>query len=175
VGVKVVPVACLKDNYAWLLVADDETLWFVDPGEAESALYAARGKGLPITGVLLTHHHADHVGGVEGIREAYPNVKVYGPAADAARLPPLDVALEPGRFSFAGMSAEMRAGTTCSAATPSSAAAAVASLRAPPMTCVSLSTSPSRTYRMRRSFAAATSTRSTTCASPDDCCPTTTP
>jgi len=107
--VKVVPVACLKDNYAWLLVADDETLWFVDPGEAESALYAARGKGLPITGVLLTHHHADHVGGVEGIREAYPNVKVYGPAADAARLPPLDVALEPGRFSFAGMSAEMRA------------------------------------------------------------------
>jgi hydroxyacylglutathione hydrolase len=82
--VKVVPVACLKDNYAWLLVADDETLWFVDPGEAEPALYAARGKGLPITGVLLTHHHADHVGGVEGIREAYPNVKVYGPAADAA-------------------------------------------------------------------------------------------
>ena len=106
---KVVPVPCLKDNYAWLIIPADGPLWAVDPGEAAPVLNAARGLGRPLGGVLLTHHHADHVGGVDGIRAAFPNLVVIGAREDAARLPRLDMALNPGRFEFGGMVGEMRA------------------------------------------------------------------
>jgi hydroxyacylglutathione hydrolase len=107
--VKVVPVPCLKDNYAWLIIPADGPLWVVDPGEAAPVLNSARGLGRPLGGVLLTHHHADHVGGVDGLRAAFPNLVVIGSREDAARLPRLDVALNPGRFEFGGMVGEMRA------------------------------------------------------------------
>lgn len=80
------PIAlpALQDNYIWLIAEQGRTVC-VDPGEAEPVLAAIDAQQLVLDGILLTHHHADHCGGVEGLLEHFPNIPVYGPAD--ARLP----------------------------------------------------------------------------------------
>jgi len=88
----------LSDNYAWLLRDDATgTVALCDPGEAAANLEALAGMPEPgrLDWVLLTHHHADHIDGVEEV-VAKTGAKVLGAAADAHRLPPLDQAVRPG-------------------------------------------------------------------------------
>ncbi len=91
----VTAVPCLSDNYAWMLRAPDGRLAVCDPGEAAPVLAAAAAAGGRIAAILLTHHHGDHVGGVGEI-VAKTGAKVIGAAADAHRLPPLDLQVRPG-------------------------------------------------------------------------------
>ena len=84
----------LLDNYGFLARSGDRVA-SVDAARAEPILDAARAMGWRITDVLLTHHHPDHVDGVEGLRAA-TGAAVWGAAADAHRLPPLDHAVAPG-------------------------------------------------------------------------------
>ncbi|WP_198372578.1 hydroxyacylglutathione hydrolase [Roseomonas rosulenta] len=93
--VTVTPVACLSDNYAWLLRAPDGRLAVCDPGEAEPVIAAAERLGGRIDTILLTHHHGDHVAGVAELVKRHGS-KVVGSAADAHRLPHLDLAVKPG-------------------------------------------------------------------------------
>jgi hydroxyacylglutathione hydrolase len=93
---EIVTVPCLRDNYAYLL-RDGATgrVGLVDAPETapiEAAL-SERGWGLDL--ILITHHHGDHIDGVDGLRQAL-GAKATGAAADARRLPALDVALAPG-------------------------------------------------------------------------------
>jgi len=70
-----------EDNYIWALVADDGQALLVDPGQAEPVL-AAAGEGLRPQTVLLTHHHADHIGGVAALQARFPGLAVYAPEDD---------------------------------------------------------------------------------------------
>ncbi len=89
-------IPCLSDNYAWLLRdAATGTVAVCDPGEAGPAIAALEAAGGRCDLVLLTHHHGDHVAGVEEVRARF-GAKVVGAAADAHRLPKLDLALKPG-------------------------------------------------------------------------------
>lgn len=91
---KVQPVACLTDNYAYLLSAEDDgPVVVVDPSEPAPVLAALRGR--PVAAIWCTHHHGDHVGGVAGLRARFPRAPVVGSAYDAAyaRIPQQDVAL----------------------------------------------------------------------------------
>ncbi len=72
-----------NDNYLWLM-HDGSHAMVVDPGDAEPVLAALAQHGLQLATILLTHHHADHVGGVAALREA-TGATVYGPAQE--RLP----------------------------------------------------------------------------------------
>lgn len=73
------PVPAFNDNYIWLLTMPGSTEAFVvDPGDAAPVKAALEARGLELTGILVTHHHFDHVGGVAALREAY-NPVVYGP------------------------------------------------------------------------------------------------
>jgi hydroxyacylglutathione hydrolase len=92
----VTAIPCLSDNYIWLL-QDQETgaVALCDPGEAGPAIAAVEKLGRPLDLILLTHHHGDHVAGVAEV-QARCGGRVVGAAADAHRLPKLDLALRPG-------------------------------------------------------------------------------
>jgi hydroxyacylglutathione hydrolase len=86
--VRVVPVPQLSDNYAYLVV-DPESgeAGVVDCAEAAPVLAAAQRAGVTLVAVLATHHHFDHVGGNLDLLAAHPDLRVYGSAADAPRIP----------------------------------------------------------------------------------------
>jgi hydroxyacylglutathione hydrolase len=84
----------LLDNYGYLFRVGDRVV-SIDAARAAPLLDAAAARGWTITDILLTHHHPDHVDGVAGLVAA-TGAKVWGNAADAHRLPPLDHAVAPG-------------------------------------------------------------------------------
>jgi hydroxyacylglutathione hydrolase len=71
------PIACFLDNYIWCIQVENN-LWVVDPGDANPVLEYLQKHALNLDGILLTHHHADHTGGVNALL-AHKNVPVYGP------------------------------------------------------------------------------------------------
>jgi len=88
----------LSDNYAWLLRDDATgTVALCDPGEAAPNLEALAEMPEPgrLDWILLTHHHADHIDGVEEVAMK-TGARILGAAADAHRLPKLDIAVKPG-------------------------------------------------------------------------------
>jgi len=74
------PIPAFDDNYIWLLRDSDSTqATVVDPGDEEPVLAALEAQGLELGIVLVTHHHYDHIGGVEALGAAFPEVRVLGP------------------------------------------------------------------------------------------------
>jgi hydroxyacylglutathione hydrolase len=68
------------DNYIWML-HDGRRAVVVDPGDAQPVFHALQQHGLQLEAILVTHHHADHVGGVDALRNA-TGAQVYGPARE---------------------------------------------------------------------------------------------
>lgn len=79
-----VPVPAFADNYIWL-VSDGRDAVAVDPGEAAPVRAYLAERGWRLSAILLTHHHADHVGGVAELIGDTP-ISVYGPAAEGIAL-----------------------------------------------------------------------------------------
>lgn len=77
---KLIPVPAFSDNYLWLWQSASEAI-VVDPGDAEPVLKALSAHQVTLTAILVTHHHADHVGGVEALQAA-TGARVLGPAGD---------------------------------------------------------------------------------------------
>lgn len=75
-------IPAFKDNYIWLLQKDAAAV-VVDPGDAAPVLDALRQKGLTLLSILITHHHGDHQGGVDGLLAHSPSAKVFGPAEES--------------------------------------------------------------------------------------------
>lgn len=75
-----IPLPAFSDNYIWML-HDGRRAVVVDPGDAQPVLQALQRDGLQLTAILVTHHHPDHVGGVDTLREA-TGAAVYGPARE---------------------------------------------------------------------------------------------
>lgn len=94
---RVRPVPCLRDNYAYLVWrAGAKEALVVDPSEAEPVLEALRVEGLTLVGILNTHHHYDHVGGNAALVERCGPLPVFAHASDAGRIPAQTVELEQG-------------------------------------------------------------------------------
>lgn len=95
-ALELVTLPCLTDNYTYLL-HDDETgqTAVVDVPEAAPVLAELSRRGWTLTDILLTHHHDDHIQGVAEVK-AQTGAVVIGAAADAHRLPPLDLAVSEG-------------------------------------------------------------------------------
>ncbi len=89
-------VPCLSDNYAYL-IHDPESgrTAVIDVPEVAPVQAALAEAGWSLTDILITHHHDDHIQGVDDLRAA-TGAKVWGAAADAHRLPALDHALNEG-------------------------------------------------------------------------------
>lgn len=93
---ELVTVPCLSDNYAYLLIKGGAAV-VVDVPEAAPLLEAIAARGVTVSDVILTHHHFDHIQGLDDLKAglAAP-VRVIGCRADAERLPALDLALGEG-------------------------------------------------------------------------------
>ena len=79
-NLQVVPLRAFKDNYVWTL-RNARFAAAVDPGEARPVLDYLAAEKLQLTAILATHHHQDHVGGIEELLRSH-KVPVYGPRGE---------------------------------------------------------------------------------------------
>jgi len=91
---ELVTIPCLEDNYAYLLHnAETGETALVDAPEPGPIRAELNKRGWVLTDIILTHHHWDHIDGLEPLRGT---VRVIGASADAHRLPNLDLAVAEG-------------------------------------------------------------------------------
>ncbi|WP_182355790.1 hydroxyacylglutathione hydrolase [Komagataeibacter europaeus] len=100
--IKAIPI--LSDNYAWF-VHDGVTgaAGMVDPAQEAPLTAAIDAAGGRLDLIFLTHHHADHIAAADALRQRY-GARIVGPAAEAARLPRLDIAVRDGDVVALGQS-----------------------------------------------------------------------
>jgi hydroxyacylglutathione hydrolase len=82
---KLIPLPAFQDNYLWVL-HDGRRALVVDPGDAQPVLECLQRDGLQLDAILVTHHHADHVGGVAQLHAA-TGAAVWGPAGETVPAP----------------------------------------------------------------------------------------
>lgn len=75
---RLLALPAFDDNYIWSLVDDDGQALFVDPGDAGPVLKVV-AEGLRPIGILVTHHHADHIGGLAQLHQRWPDVGIHAP------------------------------------------------------------------------------------------------
>lgn len=90
-------IPAFNDNYIWLITAGGPECAIVDPGDHRPVLESLKKSGLELKYILLTHHHADHIGGVPGLLRQYP-ATVIGPSD--SRIPGLSRIVSEGDEVF---------------------------------------------------------------------------
>ncbi|MEJ2756214.1 MAG: MBL fold metallo-hydrolase, partial [Gammaproteobacteria bacterium] len=104
-------VPAFDDNYLWVLSTAEPDprsgkrfAYVVDPGDATVILETLEYNKMQLKGILTTHHHFDHVGGIAELVDQY-NVSVYGPEID--HIPHQSRTLQDGeRLKLAGIKCE---------------------------------------------------------------------
>ncbi len=87
---------CLKDNYGVLIhdPASGATA-AIDAPEAAPVEAALKATGWKLTDILVTHHHADHTGGIEELKARH-KCRVVAPKAEAGKIPAVDETVREG-------------------------------------------------------------------------------
>jgi hydroxyacylglutathione hydrolase len=83
---QVAAIPVLRDNYVFVLEAGGDAA-VVDPALADPIVTWLKSRGLNLQAILLTHHHNDHVGGVPGLLQVWPDAQVLASASDQERIP----------------------------------------------------------------------------------------
>jgi hydroxyacylglutathione hydrolase len=74
-----------NDNYIWILHNNDEAI-VVDPGIATPVIEIVSTLKLRLKAILITHHHADHIGGVADLKQ-HLKVPIFAPRIDSISTP----------------------------------------------------------------------------------------
>jgi hydroxyacylglutathione hydrolase len=86
-AMNLIALPAFTDNYVWML-HDGRDAVVVDPGEAAPVIAALDAQALRLAGILITHHHGDHIGGVNALRPRLPAPdRVWGPARESMPQP----------------------------------------------------------------------------------------
>lgn len=88
---KITPIKAFTDNYIWIISAGEYAA-VVDPGDGALVFDYLSKSGLQLSGILITHHHMDHVGGIRELKKSFPHATVYGPARE--NIPLIDIKLK---------------------------------------------------------------------------------
>ena len=81
--IQVSPIPAFEDNYLWLLSRSGYSrVAVVDPGDAQPVLSELERRRITLGGIIITHHHHDHIGGVRELLARFPDIEVYAPADD---------------------------------------------------------------------------------------------
>lgn len=66
----ITPIHAFNDNYIWLLeLATTNLCYLVDPGDADVCIKHMNDNNLQLAGILITHHHNDHIGGIAKLKQ----------------------------------------------------------------------------------------------------------
>ena len=105
---ELITIPCLSDNYAFILYnVENRSALLVDAPEADPINQVLSKNNLNLEKIFLTHHHADHIDGLDNILEKHSAVTI-GAKADIHRLPKLDEYVQPGdQFLFQGQAAKV--------------------------------------------------------------------
>jgi hydroxyacylglutathione hydrolase len=83
---KIEAIPAFEDNYIWLLSrGGDSGCMVVDPGDEGPVQDILASRGLRLSAILVTHHHFDHTGGIQGLKSAWPEAVVYGPKQESIK------------------------------------------------------------------------------------------
>ena len=94
---------CLQDNFG-VLVHDSRSgaTAAIDAPDADAVVAAAAAQGWTLTDLLITHHHADHIQGIPGLKARFPDLRIAGPAREASRIGALDMLLREDDYAHVG-------------------------------------------------------------------------
>lgn len=70
----------LSDNYIWLYRSQSQLFYVIDPSDAQPVMDYCQQHQYSLNVILLTHKHHDHIGGVEVLKQQYPEIQIYAPA-----------------------------------------------------------------------------------------------
>lgn len=86
------PIPAFNDNYIWAFRPPGSSrVWVVDPGDDKPVQAYLDENQLDLAGILVTHHHADHIGGIDSLYQRY-QCPVYGPASE--RIPQVNISVD---------------------------------------------------------------------------------
>ncbi|MEP4196707.1 MAG: hydroxyacylglutathione hydrolase [Aliishimia sp.] len=95
-SLEIVTIPCLSDNYAFLAHdAATGSTSLIDIPEAGPILAELKKRDWSLDQILITHHHWDHIGGLDAVLAEY-KARVVGATADTNRLPQLDISVTEG-------------------------------------------------------------------------------
>jgi hydroxyacylglutathione hydrolase len=76
-------IPAFNDNYIWLIENSDGRCAVVDPGDALPVLAYLKQHDKTLESILITHHHADHIGGIATLKREFSDMTIMGPAAES--------------------------------------------------------------------------------------------
>ena len=91
---KIEIIPCLQDNYSYLIIDEEKNVaCVVDPSEADPVIEFLENNNIKLKFILNTHHHYDHVGGNQKLKEKY-GASVVGYKDDKKRIPEIDILVD---------------------------------------------------------------------------------
>jgi len=87
---QIIPISAFEDNYIWLIKQGEKAI-VVDPGDARPVIEALEKYQLTLTTILITHHHADHIDGVQPLLQRFPETVVFAPKREQFSFPHIKV------------------------------------------------------------------------------------
>jgi hydroxyacylglutathione hydrolase len=94
---KIVSLPCSFDNYGYLIICEETgEAAIVDPAEFYPLSCEIERSGVRLQSIYCTHHHADHIGGLEDLLDEFPGLSVYGHESDERRIPGMNHLLTDG-------------------------------------------------------------------------------
>ena len=91
--VELLPI--LDDNYVFMIRRGSDVC-LVDPGESELCLEFLGTRKLNLKNILITHHHGDHIDGIQQLKKQFPNVKVFAPVKNQNQIHGVDIWVKEG-------------------------------------------------------------------------------